>query len=93
MNGTFCGHCTQQMVVREPGALGKYHIDWTTILERHVPFTCPACGPVYFVANIVKMSPSVPAPIRELATGVCYGLLIFTAGRVVGEFIGWLGEA
>jgi len=63
------------------------------MLEREVPFSCPACGPVYFAAKIVEKSPAVPPAVRELASGVCLGLLAITAGRLIGEIVDSLVEA
>jgi hypothetical protein len=75
------------------GKMEKYQVGWIPILEHQVQFACAACGPVYFVAKNITSSREFPAPIREFATGVCYGLMVFTAGRLVGEFIGYLSEA
>lgn len=90
MNGMFCGPCTQQMLVNAPSALTNHRIDWLGLLERQVPYTCLACGPVYYAAKIVEESPDTPPFVRGLAAVVCFGLLAITADRLVGEFIGYL---
>ena len=93
MNGTFCGPCTNSALANSPGLVADHQINWITVLEREVPFTCPACGPVYFAAKIVEKSPLAPPMLRDIAAGVCLGLLAFTAGHMVGELVDWLAEA